>query len=77
VLDRLLEEKGLAFEGITGTSAGVVNVVVLADGLAGGGREGAREALNAYWRKASLLSARILPLTPLNRASARLLMQVQ
>jgi len=68
VLDRLLEEKGLAFEGITGTSAGTVNAVVLADGLAAGGREGAREALNAYWRKVSLLSSRILPPTPLNKA---------
>ena len=68
VLDRLLEEKGLAFEGITGTSAGAVNAVVLADGLAAGGREGAREALNAYWRKVSLLSSRILPPTPLNKA---------
>src|SRR6516164_4602230 len=68
VLDRLLEEKGLAFEGITGTSAGAVNAVVLADGLAGGSREEAREALNAYWRKVSLLSSRILPPTPLNKA---------
>lgn len=38
VLDRLLEEKGLEFEGITATSAGAVNAVVLADGLAAGGR---------------------------------------
>jgi NTE family protein len=68
VLDRLLEEKGLAFEGITGTSAGAVNAVVLADGLASGGREGAREALGAYWRKISLLSSRIVPPTPLNKA---------
>src|SRR5215831_5289985 len=51
VLDRLLEEKGLAFEGIIGTSAGAVNDVVLADGLAAGGRQGAREALRVYWRK--------------------------
>src|SRR5581483_1412661 len=45
VLDRLLEESRLEFEGVTGTSAGAVNAVVLADGLAAGGREGAREAL--------------------------------
>ena len=69
VLDRLLEEKGLAFEGITGTSAGAVNAVVLADGLAAGGREGAREALSAYWRKVSRLSSRNLRLpTPINKA---------
>jgi NTE family protein len=69
VLDRLLEEKGLAFEGITGTSAGAVNAVVLADGLAAGGRQGAREALRAYWRKVSGLSSQsLMPPTPLNKA---------
>ena len=40
VLDRLLEEERLSFEGISATSAGAVNAVVLADGLAAGGREG-------------------------------------
>jgi len=57
VLDRLLEESRLEFEGITGTSAGAVNAVVLTDGLAAGGREGAREALRVYWQKVSALSA--------------------
>ena len=69
VLDRLLQEKGLAFEGITGTSAGAVNAVVLADGLAAGGREGAREALRVYWGKVSALSSQsLMPPTPLNKA---------
>ena len=63
VLDRLLEESRLEFEGITGTSAGAVNAVVLVDGLAAGGRDGAREALRAYWQKVSALSARG-PLAP-------------
>jgi len=58
VLDRLLEEEALHFEGITGTSAGAVNAVVLADGLAAGGRAGARDALRVYWQKVSALSAR-------------------
>jgi NTE family protein len=58
VLDRLLEEEALHFEGISGTSAGAVNAVVLADGLAAGGREGAREALTVYWQKVSALTAR-------------------
>jgi NTE family protein len=40
VLDRLLEQESLYFEGISGTSAGAANAVVLADGLATGGREG-------------------------------------
>jgi NTE family protein len=58
VLDRLLEEERLVFEGITGTSAGAVNAVALTDGLAAGGRAEARNALRRYWRKFSELSAR-------------------
>ena len=75
-LDRLLEEERLSFEGITGTSAGAVNAVVLADGLAAGGRDGAREALEAYWRKVSTLSSRVpMPPSPLDKASDFGLMQ--
>ena len=39
VLDRLLEENRLSFDGITATSIGAANAVALADGLAAGGRE--------------------------------------
>jgi NTE family protein len=53
VLDRLLEEKRLTIEGITATSAGAVNAVVLAHGLAGGGKEEARSALRDFWRRMS------------------------
>ena len=53
VLDRLLEEETLQFEGISGTSAGAANAVVLADGFAVGGREGAREALRGFWQRVS------------------------
>jgi NTE family protein len=49
-LDRLLEEEGLAIEGISATSAGAMNAVVLAYGLTVGGRQGARQALDAFWR---------------------------
>ncbi|WP_398306886.1 patatin-like phospholipase family protein [Zoogloea sp.] len=48
VLDRLLEE-GLALEGISGTSAGAMNAVALAQGWTTGGAEGARESLSAFW----------------------------
>ena len=58
VLDRLLEEERLAFDGITGTSAGAVNAVVLADGLAAGGRQQAKKALRVYWQKVSALASR-------------------
>ena len=40
VLDRLLEDGRLAFDGITATSAGAVNAVVLADGLVAGREQG-------------------------------------
>src|SRR6185437_8567224 len=69
VLDRLLEESRIEFEGIAGTSAGAVNAVVLADGLAAGGRQAAREALRVYWRKVAALSSQsLMPPTPLNKA---------
>ena len=53
VLDRLLEDGRLAFEGISGTSAGSMNAVVLAHGLLTGGRDGARAALEKFWRAVS------------------------
>jgi NTE family protein len=55
VLDRLLEEDQLIIEGITATSAGSINAVVLAYGLAVGGREGAKHALALFWRRMSAL----------------------
>lgn len=48
VLDRLLEE-GVALEGISGTSAGAMNAVALAQGWTTEGAEGARESLSAFW----------------------------
>jgi len=53
VLDRLLEENWLTFDGISGTSAGAMNAAVLADGYAEGGPTGARAALENFWRKVS------------------------
>jgi NTE family protein len=58
VLDRLLEEERLTFDGISATSAGAVNAIVLADGLAAGGRKGAKKALQFYWQKVSALASR-------------------
>ena len=49
VLERLLEDPGLQFEGLSGSSAGAMNAVVLADGWLKGGREGARAGLAAFW----------------------------
>ena len=53
VLDRLLEDERIKFDAISGASAGAMNAVVLADGLARGGRRGAREALRRFWSRVS------------------------
>jgi NTE family protein len=53
VLDRFIEDGRLDFEAISGTSAGAMNAVVLADGLMRGGAVGARERLEAFWRGVS------------------------
>ena len=53
VLDRLLEVPWLRFDGISGTSAGAMNAVVMADGYAAGGPEGARTALEKFWKRVS------------------------
>jgi NTE family protein len=69
VLDRLFEEPDLEIIGISGASAGAVNAVVAASGLASGGREGARAALAVFWERVAA-EARLSPLipTPLERA---------
>jgi len=53
VLDRLLEEPGLRFDGISGTSAGAMNAAVMAHGIAVGGHAAARECLETFWRRVS------------------------
>jgi NTE family protein len=53
VLERLLEEPELHIEGISGTSAGAMNAVVLADGLEAGGPDMARTRLEQFWRAVS------------------------
>src|ERR687889_730327 len=54
VLDQLLEDGRLGFDGISGASAGAVNAVMLADGLIRGGPAGARKRLADFWRAASI-----------------------
>lgn len=67
VLDRLLQEKQMRIDGISGTSAGAMNAAVLADGYAKDGAQGARQALESFWRtiaKAAQFS--LLRRTPLD-----------
>lgn len=73
VLDRILEEDRLEIDGISGTSAGAMNAVVLADGYArDGGRAGAQTALRRFWKGVSD-GARFSPLqrTPFDRMLGR------
>jgi len=53
VLDRLLEDEHIQIEAISGTSAGAMNAVVIADGLMQDGKEGARRALRKFWKAVS------------------------
>jgi NTE family protein len=53
VLEHLLSDERLAIEGISGASAGAVNAVMLADGLARGGRAEAEKRLADFWRAVS------------------------
>jgi NTE family protein len=52
-LERLLEEEAIHLDAISGASAGAVNAVLLASGLASGGREGARKVLEDFWTHVS------------------------
>ncbi|WP_395019847.1 patatin-like phospholipase family protein [Dongia sp.] len=51
VLDRLLEDERLVFDGISATSAGAMNATVMVYGYQQGGRAGARAALGNFWRR--------------------------
>ena len=53
VLEHLLTDERLAIEGISGTSAGAVNAVMLADGLCRGGRDEAQKRLAEFWHAVS------------------------
>lgn len=53
VLDCLLEDGRLDVEAISGTSAGALNAVAMADGLMRGGADEARQCLHDLWRAIS------------------------
>lgn len=53
VLERLSECETLDIQAITATSAGAMNAAAYLSGLATGGRQGGREALEAFWKAVS------------------------
>ncbi|CAN2532088.1 hypothetical+protein [Methylocapsa aurea] len=72
VLDRLIEEPWLRIDGVSGTSAGAMNAAALIHGFSLDGAEGARAAMESFWRRVAG-AARFSPLqrTPLDRALGR------
>src|SRR5579863_3563962 len=53
VLDALAEDTRIEISAISGASAGTMNAVVFASGMAQAGREGARENLEKFWLSVS------------------------
>lgn len=72
VVDHLLADGRIEITGISGASAGAVNAVMIADGLARGGPEEARKRLAEFWRAAS--TGGTLP--PMQRAVADHMMAI-
>ncbi len=69
VLDFLMEDGRVGITGISGTSAGAINAVVMADGYQRGGPDCARERLSNFWEKLSALGGfSLVQRTPLDRA---------
>ena len=61
VLDKMLEDGRLEFDGISGTSAGSMNAVALAYGSIGG-NEAARESLHDFWQAVAAAGCKFNPL---------------
>jgi NTE family protein len=67
VLDQVLEDGRLAIEAISATSAGAMNAVALASGMAIGGADGARRNLHDFWHEVSRMDLAYDLLSPLNQ----------
>jgi NTE family protein len=66
VLDRLLEDERIRIAAVSGTSAGAMNAVALACGMAESGPAGARRRLEEFWRAVSAAAR----LSPIRRSAA-------
>jgi NTE family protein len=71
VLDGLLDDGRIAIEAISGTSAGAVNAIVMADGLMQGGPEAARRRLRDFWKTISREAAA----SPIQRTTLDILLK--
>ncbi len=69
VLDRLLEDRRLQIEGISGTSAGAMNAAIVAHGIFDGGCDAARAGLEDFWSAVSAATR----LSPMHRSPLEIL----
>jgi NTE family protein len=67
VVDHLLEDGRLGIEAISATSAGAMNAVALASGMATGGPACARQKLHDFWFEVSRLDQMLDLFAPLNQ----------
>jgi NTE family protein len=67
VVDRLLEDGRVIIEAISATSAGAMNAVALASGMANGGPDGARQCLHNFWQEVSRADLLFDLYSPLNQ----------
>ena len=68
VLERLLEDDRLEIDGLSGTSAGAINGVMLVEGLLEGGPAAAISALDRFWRSiAGKLAVSPIQATPMEK----------
>ena len=70
VLDSILKDGRLEIDAISGTSAGAMNAVALANGYSEGGAEGAREKLEMFWHTMSIAAKN----SPIKRAPIDVMM---
>ncbi len=66
VLDKFLEKDIFDIEGISATSAGSMNAVVLAQGMMDGGPLGARKLLHQFWQSMSEYGQYLMPKVPID-----------
>ena len=67
VLDHVLEDGRLGIEAISATSAGAMNAVAMASGMARGGAEGARQGLHNFWYEVSRMDLVYDLFSPVNQ----------
>ncbi|WP_226627618.1 patatin-like phospholipase family protein [Alloyangia pacifica] len=61
VLDALLQDERIEIGALSGASAGAMNAIIVASGIATGGREGGRAALRQFWTSVNAAAREATP----------------